>query len=142
MTRSKPSISYWLLLGDFIFYVAVFLFVVAWRRDWVCIVGEAIAVPGFVLWFIAKLQLGSSFTAKPEARELVTVGLYSKIRHPIYLFSTVALLGTAVCLRSGYFYTFVGISVLAQFWRAGREEKVLREKFGQQYIDYRRRTWF
>ncbi len=142
MTQSKPHISYWLLLGDFLFYMALFLFAVGWRRDWRCIAGSAIAVPGFVLWFTAKLQLGASFTARPNARKLVTTGLYSKIRHPVYLFSTLALLGTAVCLHSVYFYAFVALSVVAQFWRIRMEEKVLREKFGQAYFDYRRRTWF
>jgi len=142
MSQSRPHISYGLLLGDFLFYVALFLFAVAWRRDWRCILGAAIALPGFALWFTAKLQLGASFTLRPDTRKLVTTGLYSRIRHPIYLFSTLAVLGTAVCLHSIYFYAFVGLAVAAQLWRIRMEEKVLRERFGQAYLDYRRRTWF
>ena len=142
MSQSRPHISYGLLLGDFLFYVALFLFAVAWRRDWRCLLGAAIALPGFALWFTAKLQLGASFTLRPDTRKLVTTGLYSRIRHPIYLFSTLAVLGTAVCLHSIYFYAFVGLAVAAQLWRIRMEEKVLRERFGQAYLDYRRRTWF
>jgi protein-S-isoprenylcysteine O-methyltransferase Ste14 len=135
MTEPKRKISYWLLLGDFVFYVALFLFSLAWRRNWACVWGGLIAVPGFVLWFMAKLELGSSFTGVADARELVTTGLYSRIRHPIYFFSTFALLGTAICLGYRFFYVFVGVSVVAQLWRMRREEKVLREKFGQEYLD-------
>ena len=142
MTGSRPRISYWLLLGDFVFYVALFIFAVIWRRDAGCVLGGVIAVPGFVLWFIAKLQLGSSFTARPEARELVTHGLYSRIRHPVYFFSTLALLGIAICLRSVYFYAFLGIAVAGQVWRIRLEEKVLQGTFGQAYLDYKGRTWF
>ena len=79
---------------------------------------------------------------RPEARELVTHGLYSKIRHPVYFFSTLALVGIAICLRSVYFYPFLGIAVVGQAWRIRLEEKVLREKFGQAYLDYKGGTWF
>jgi protein-S-isoprenylcysteine O-methyltransferase Ste14 len=142
MAQSRARISYWLLLGDFVFYVALFLFALAWRRNWACGVGGLIAVPAFVSWFIAKLQLGASFTGRPEARALVTTGLYSKIRHPIYVFSTLALLGTAICIHSAYFYAFLGLSVAAQLWRIRLEEKVLREKFGREFLNYKQRTWF
>ena len=141
-TQPKSRISYLLLLGDFLFYVALFALAVIWRRDARCVLGGIIAVPSFVLWFVAKLQLGHSFTFKAEARELVTHGLYSRIRHPIYFFSTLALLGIGICLRSWYFYAYLGITVAGQLWRIHREERVLREKFGPAYLDYRRRTWF
>lgn len=142
LPQPRPRVSYLLLLGDFLFYAALFVFTVIWRRDGRCLVGGIIAVPSFVLWFVAKLQLGSSFTPKAEARALVTRGLYSRIRHPIYFFSTLALLGTAICLRSPYFYAYVVLAIGGQLWRVRREDRVLQEKFGQEYLEYRRRTWF
>ncbi|HTS34882.1 MAG TPA: isoprenylcysteine carboxylmethyltransferase family protein [Candidatus Solibacter sp.] len=142
MAARNGKISPVHLLGDFLFYVALFLFAVIWRRDSTCIVGSVIAVPAFALWFLAKLQLGSSFTPKAEARTLVTQGLYSRIRHPIYLFGTLALLGIAICLHSAYFYAYLGLTIAAQLWRIQREERVLREKFGEAYVAYRRHTWF
>jgi protein-S-isoprenylcysteine O-methyltransferase Ste14 len=48
--------------------------------------GLTIATIGLVLWISARLQLGQSFTVRARATALVTTGLYSKIRHPIYLF--------------------------------------------------------
>jgi protein-S-isoprenylcysteine O-methyltransferase Ste14 len=32
--------------------------------------------------------------------------------------------------------------LLMQLIRSGREAKVLEERFGQAYLDYRERTWF
>ena len=142
MTEPKPRASLLLLLGDFLFYLALFVAAVAWRRDAACILGSAITVPSFVLWFVAKLQLGSSFTPRAEARALVTHGLYSRIRHPIYFFASLALVGTAFCLRSAYFSAYVGLTIAAQLWRIRRENRVLREKFGQDYLECRRKTWF
>jgi protein-S-isoprenylcysteine O-methyltransferase Ste14 len=142
MIEPKPRVSLLLLLGDFLFYLAVFVAAVVWRRDARCILGGAVAVPAFVLWFVAKLQLGGSFTLKAEARALVTHGLYSRIRHPVYFFSTLALIGTAICLRSVYFDVYVAVTTAAQLWRIRWENKVLRETFGQDYLDYRLRTWF
>jgi protein-S-isoprenylcysteine O-methyltransferase Ste14 len=141
-SEPKSRISYLFLVGDFLFYVALFALAVIWRRDARCVLGGIIAVPSFALWFIAKLQLGRSFTPKAEARELVTHGLYSRIRHPIYFFSTLSLLGIGICLGSWYFYAYMGIAVAGQLWRIHREERVLRENFGPAYLEYRRRTWF
>jgi len=142
VTEKTERVSRLLLLGDLLFYFAVLVAALIWRHDQFCILGSAIALPSFALWFAAKLQLGASFTLKAEARQLVTRGLYSKIRHPVYLFSTCAMLGIAICLRSVYFDLYLAIVIGLQVWRIRREEQVLREKFGQAHLDYRRQTWF
>ena len=130
------------LLGDFLFFFALFIFAVTLRHDQLCIWGGVLAIPSFALWFMAKLDLGSSFTARPEARALVTGGLYSRIRHPIYFFSTLAMVGIAICLRSRWFDLYVVALVMVQLWRIRLEERALRAKFGEAYLEYRRGTWF
>jgi len=139
---TSAGVSYLLLLGDFAFYLALYAAAVFRRHDVVSLWGSLIAIPSFVLWFAAKLQLGSSFTARPEARALVIRGLYSKIQHPIYLFSTMAIFGTAICLRSVLFNVYVVAVILFQLYRARLEARVLREKFGSVYEEYRAQTWF
>ena len=42
-------------------------------------IGLAIAIPAAVLVFTARWQLGKSFSVTPQARALVTHGVYSKI---------------------------------------------------------------
>lgn len=51
------------------------------------------AVVGFALWMVAQVQLGKSFSVGTQAKTLVTTGLYSKFRHPIYLFGKLAFGG-------------------------------------------------
>ena len=50
------------------------------------IVGAGVGLPSFILMVISRRQLGASFAIMPEAKSLVTTGLYSHIQHPMYLF--------------------------------------------------------
>src|SRR5258708_16217004 len=83
MTRTKT-----LIFLEAIFPVLYILLV--WRHEGVWgahqLVGLAIVLPSFLLWGLARLQLGESFSIRPQAKALVTHGLYSRIRNPVYLF--------------------------------------------------------
>jgi protein-S-isoprenylcysteine O-methyltransferase Ste14 len=111
-----------------------------WRAQ--SVLGLAILVPSFLLWTLARHQLGDSFTPRAEARRLVTTGLYARIQHPIYLFAEGAVLGIII---------FFGLPALVLVWvpatiwqirRARRERRVLEDAFGDEYRRYRSHTWF
>ena len=105
-------------------------------------VGLCLSLAAAPLWLAAKWQLGEAFSVRPEARRLVTGGLYSKLRHPIYVFGTVAFLG-AVLAMLGWSALVVWVVVaLVQFRRVGREDRVLAQAFGPEYAAYRDATWF
>jgi protein-S-isoprenylcysteine O-methyltransferase Ste14 len=69
-------------------------------HDLITYLGIGLIIPSFVLLLIAFYQLGNSFDVTPQAKELVTKGLYSKIRHPMYLFQIVLFLGLAMVSRA------------------------------------------
>jgi protein-S-isoprenylcysteine O-methyltransferase Ste14 len=107
------------------------------------VIGMAVAAVGFVLWMWARQQLGKSFTVSAQARALVTTGLYSKIRNPIYFFGGVAFLG--VFIAWGNIYALVGFLALyfaMQILRARKESSVLEQAFGDEYRRYKAQTWF
>jgi protein-S-isoprenylcysteine O-methyltransferase Ste14 len=106
------------------------------------VAGLCIAVPSVVLLFTARRQLGSSFSVTPQAKGLVTGGLYSKIRNPIYVFSALTLLGLVIAMQYRYAPLFLLILVPLQIMRAHQEGKVLEAKFGDEYRKYREGTWF
>lgn len=58
-------------------------------------VGLCLAAVSFPFWLLARWQLGRSFSVRPEARQLVTWGLYSRLRHPVYVFGSVAWFGAS-----------------------------------------------
>jgi protein-S-isoprenylcysteine O-methyltransferase Ste14 len=93
------------------------------------------------LWLMASLQLGDSFTARPEARTLVTRGLYSRIRHPIYVFGCGAYFGAFLALQIWPVLARLALTPI-ELVRARREERVLLAAFGKAYENYRKGTWF
>ena len=103
----------------------------------------AILIVGFLgLLTVARLELGNSFSVTPQAKTLVTSGIYSKIRHPVYVFSTGLIASCALYFAFPWLLLLVPIIVPVQILRARREEAVLTAKFGEAYTQYRARTWF
>jgi protein-S-isoprenylcysteine O-methyltransferase Ste14 len=104
--------------------------------------GLGIALPAAVLLFIARGQLGRSFSVTAQARQLVTHGLYSRIRNPIYVFGGLMVAGILVALQRPYTLFFLIVLIPVQVFRANKEAKVLEAKFGEVYREYRAKTWF
>jgi len=78
----------------------------------------------------------------PQARRLVTQGLYSKIRNPIYFFGLILFAGLRLAIHRGDLWIILPIALVLQLIRARREAKVLETAFGENYQAYRRQTWF
>jgi protein-S-isoprenylcysteine O-methyltransferase Ste14 len=91
---------------------------------------------------IARYQLGNAFTITPQARQLVTTGLYARIRNPIYVASPIYAFGLAVLMARWRLLLLLIVIVPLQIMRARREEVVLRAAFGDKYDRYRAQTWF
>lgn len=105
-------------------------------------IGLSLVVPGFILWTVARFQLGNSFTASAQAIQLVHRGLYSRIRNPIYVFGSCVIAGLILFLgRPPALLVFV-ILIPVQIWRAAKEAEVLEAKFGDAYRAWRAATWF
>lgn len=106
------------------------------------IIGVFLFVFGFLLWTTARFQLGASFTVTAQARQLVTRGLYSKIRNPIYVFGSCVIAGLILILERPLWLLVFVIIIPLQLWRAKKEAWVLQERFGEEYRKYRAGTWF
>jgi len=105
------------------------------------ILGGVLALSGLALLTISRVQLGNSFSIAPLAQELVTRGVYSKVRHPVYVFGILTLVGLALYLNLPQLLWFLLALVPMQVLRARAEEKVLTKKFGDAYTNYKAKTW-
>jgi protein-S-isoprenylcysteine O-methyltransferase Ste14 len=106
------------------------------------IAGVCMIVFGFAFWTLARMQLGASFSVQAKATALVTHGLYSRIRNPIYVFGSIMISGMCLFfLHPEYLLIFLAI-IPMQIIRARKESAVLEAAFGDSYREYKSKTWF
>jgi protein-S-isoprenylcysteine O-methyltransferase Ste14 len=113
-----------------------------WQHNIRYFLGLGIALVSFVLWMVARTQLGASFSVRPQATALVTRGLYSKIRHPIYLFAGLSFAGLFIAWGRPVALVYFVVSLPVQLVRVKKEEAVLEAAFGEEYRRYKATTWF
>jgi protein-S-isoprenylcysteine O-methyltransferase Ste14 len=100
-----------------------------------------VGLPSFLLVIVARIQLGGSFSVRPRAEALVTHGLYSRIRNPLYLFSALTVAAFLLYIQQPLALFVLVVLIPLQFYRARQEERILEDKFGEEYRQYRARTW-
>jgi protein-S-isoprenylcysteine O-methyltransferase Ste14 len=95
----------------------------------------------FAIW--ARIRLGTNWSAVAtlrEGHELVRGGPYRLTRHPIYTGMLVAAAGVA--LLADRWQALIGFGlVFLGFWiKSRKEERLMEERFGAEYQEYRRHT--
>jgi protein-S-isoprenylcysteine O-methyltransferase Ste14 len=119
-----------------------FVFTMPGPWDWQRSLGTVVLLAGVCGIAVARYQLGRSFSIRAQAHQLVTEGVYSKIRNPIYVFGTIAVSGFVLVRHRPVGWLLVLAIVIMQTLRARREARVLEAAFGDAYREYRRKTWF
>jgi len=123
-----------------VYFWATFL-----NRDFLKIAGAIINVAGLAMWWSAKLTLAGNWGmgfGTPGIKQLVTRGIYAKIRHPMYWGIILTIIGL-VLLYPEIRFSIVSLLVVVYFFsRMRRESRYLSEKLGEEYRDYARKTWF
>jgi protein-S-isoprenylcysteine O-methyltransferase Ste14 len=100
--------------------------------------GVSLAVTGMGLFLYSEFRKHGV----GDADSLVTTGIYSKIRHPMYIGLVLLHLGYPLIFKSftGCLSTVLWALIIAVWTHF--EEKNLERSFGQRYIQYKRQTWF
>jgi protein-S-isoprenylcysteine O-methyltransferase Ste14 len=101
-------------------------------------IGMGIFVFGLLLAFGALFQL----KGVENIDHLETTGIFSRLRHPMYLGFICWIIGWAVYHRAGISLIagLVGIANIL-FWRYNEEVDLVRA-YGDAYVQYRKQTWF
>ena len=101
--------------------------------------GTVLLVAGVALFFyvLAYLRGGFLGETEPVLDHLVTGGPYRFCRHPLYLCFLVMVLGAGLYMGSvvSVVYTFA-LSLPSAAFRAQREDALLRERFGPEWLRY------
>lgn len=105
--------------------------------EWARYIGLALFIIGVSLFIFAHIKLKGF----EDRGHLVTEGIYSKIRNPMYFGFILWIVGFPIFMQA--FATLAsGIIWIACFmyWKI-LEEKELEEKYDE-YKEYKKRTWF
>ena len=106
-------------------------------------IGLSIQAIGLAFSVWARRTLGENWAARVTIgarQELVVLGPYRIVRHPIYSGLLFAIFGTAII--AGNFGALIGfiLILVSVLIKLRREESALREHFGVAYADYARRV--
>lgn len=98
--------------------------------------GLALSITGVFFFVISHLRIKGLDSGK-----LVTRGIYSKIRHPMYLGFTMWLVGLPLFIESLFTLASAAIWIpQILYWRLSEERQLARKYEG--YEEYKKKTWF
>lgn len=110
-----------------------------WLR-WFGVALGFLSVP-FLAWVHYVLDRSWSVTLKLQAgQKLVTSGPYRRIRHPMYTVLIMYMLSWVLVSANFLFLIYYAFSVFLIAVRIPREERMMLEKFGEEYRVYMKRT--
>jgi protein-S-isoprenylcysteine O-methyltransferase Ste14 len=101
--------------------------------------GIVMFLSGLIIRRISILRLKRQFSiyvAIQENHQLITTGIYSKIRHPIYLGAVFSLIGFVLVFPTLLGFLFVVIYSMLLTHRMAQEERLMLKHFGSVYEEY------
>jgi len=123
------------------FIISIVLLIIYFSLNINNLTSLVLVVVGFIIWIKGIFDLKENFSISPQPKNLVAKGIYSKIRHPIYVGQALVSIAWCVLIRSIFLVIFViGISSVLII-RARMEERTLIRKFGKRYEKYKKQTW-
>jgi len=108
-------------------------------------IGLLIILIGMNIRFISVWTLGRFFTVDVTIRDdhkIKSNGIYKFIRHPSYSGSILSFIGFGISLNNWLSLTIIFILILvAMLNRIKIEEKLLIGQFGEDYLNYKKKTY-
>jgi protein-S-isoprenylcysteine O-methyltransferase Ste14 len=107
------------------------------------IVGLVLVSFGLIIFILAFLNFGNSWRIGIDRKKpgsLVTKGIFSISRNPIYLAFDLLSFGMFLMNGTWFFLIFALLAAIACHFQILREEEFLRRQYGDEFEAYRRRT--
>lgn len=117
----------------------------SWDNSSAAWLGLLLMFLGLVLRYVAAQTLGQFYTRTLqicEAHQIVDQGLYRFIRHPGYLGLLVMEIGAGLAVKNWIAFLFISMTgFVSRLYRVRVEERMLEDRFGEQYSLYAKKTW-
>ena len=113
-------------------------------RFWLLITAILGLIASLCLFRLTHKNLGKMWSHTVDLREnhkLITHGIYEKVRHPMYTAFWIWAFSSALLIPNWLtgFGSIMGFGTL-YILRVKKEEQMMQEEFGQEYVSYMQRT--
>lgn len=149
--EGKINVILWIVHNTY-WMIAVVLYVIAspwllWSQlplpNWIRWIGVGLAIISIPLLIWIQHTLGKYWHPYLELKEehtLVTSGPYNRVRHPMYTVFITFNFGMMLTSANLFLLIQLIFGIILIYARIGREEQMLRERFGYEYEEYMKRT--
>lgn len=114
------------------------------HAHWLRAVSLVMLIAGLALRWSAIVTLGRSFSSNVaihDEQRVLKTGLYRWMRHPSYTGLVIIFIAAALHTRNWISFLIIVIPCMtALLYRIHVEESALREHFGEEYVEYCKRT--
>ena len=149
--RSRPRSPYRVLVPLWIaMWIVLAVIIAPWRHivlydtPWAWIPAIALFATGLYLYsqsgkHFSRAQLGCMPEVLPGHREqhLVTTGIRSRVRHPVYLAHLCEMLGWSIGTGLVVSYALTALAITTGIIMIAMEDAELEQRFGKEYVAYR-----
>ena len=105
--------------------------------------GDIFGVLGILIAIIARRTLSTNWSSTVELKkghELITSGIYSYIRHPIYAGMMFIMLGTVLVFPTILEVIILILVYVTFIFRMIKEEELMGKTFSKEYSQYKKKT--
>lgn len=144
--KNKGTVSLILFIVSYIvsgIAVGILLLIDSSVNIYLYLIGIFIFIFAFLDRILTLKVIGDSYSQSIEPiseSRLITSGIYSIIRHPLYIFYAFEMIGLLMIKFNYISFCALIIYILAVEYRTKREELLLYNKYGEKYVNYRKIT--
>ena len=150
--RTRGRDTFKTILPLWLLYIAIAALAISpWRHTHLYqstiafIAGAILVVTGLLLYVLASrnfthVQLSGLAELEPDrhAQQLITTGIRSRVRHPIYLGHLCELLGWSILFGTVSLFALTLFAIFTGAFMLRLEDNELEARFGEPYREYRR----
>jgi protein-S-isoprenylcysteine O-methyltransferase Ste14 len=110
---------------------------------WLKYIGILFCYIGLIIFLMALVSFGKSWRIgidEKNSNELITTGIFKYSRNPIFLFMDLYFMGIMLIYPNIVFIVVAICVIIGIHLQIIREEKHLLNKFGEEYIKYKKQT--
>ena len=107
------------------------------------IAGVALLVAGMSVFIWALLSFRKSWRIgidTQNAGDLITNGVFSFSRNPVFVFINMYFIGTALIYPTWFFIIIAAMAIAGIHLQILNEEKFLRQQYGKSYVNYSKKV--